>query len=118
MKIAVASEKGMVTQHFGHCESFNIFRVENKKIHENESIPNPGHRPGFLPGFLHGIGVHVIIAGGMGGAAIDLFNEKGMEVITGAEGSATDVVNRYLDGSLKSTGTVCHEHQHLGECED
>ena len=25
MKIAVASENGMVTEHFGHCEGFMIF---------------------------------------------------------------------------------------------
>ena len=32
MKIAVASEGKMVTEHFGHCESFNIFEVENNRI--------------------------------------------------------------------------------------
>lgn len=25
IKIAVASDKGMVTQHFGHCEGFMIY---------------------------------------------------------------------------------------------
>lgn len=25
MKIAVASKNGMVTEHFGYCENFNIF---------------------------------------------------------------------------------------------
>ncbi|HCX79096.1 MAG TPA: dinitrogenase iron-molybdenum cofactor, partial [Firmicutes bacterium] len=24
--------------------------------------------------------------------------------------------NSYLKGSLKSTGSVCHEHEHHGEC--
>ena len=28
MKIAVASEKEMVTGHFGHCENFNIYESE------------------------------------------------------------------------------------------
>ena len=32
MKIAVASEKDIVTGHFGHCENFNIFQTENNKI--------------------------------------------------------------------------------------
>ena len=31
MKIAVASEKDMVTQHFGHC-NFNIFEVRKIKL--------------------------------------------------------------------------------------
>ena len=43
MKIAVASEKGMVTGHFGHCENFMVFNAENDKIVGTESVPNPGH---------------------------------------------------------------------------
>jgi len=116
MRIAVASENGMVTGHFGHCENFNIFDTENDQIVKSESIPNPGHRPGFLPNFLSDIGVNVIISGGMGGGAIDIFNEKGIEVIIGASGNAKAAAELYLQGKLKSTGSVCHEHQHQDEC--
>jgi predicted Fe-Mo cluster-binding NifX family protein len=118
MKIAVASENKMVTEHFGHCESFDIFEAENSQIVKSESIPNPGHKPGFLPNFLNDMGVNVIISGGMGGGAVEIFNEKGIEVITGAKGSSVSAVNNYLQGALKSTGSVCHEHQHHGECEN
>jgi predicted Fe-Mo cluster-binding NifX family protein len=116
MKIAVASEGMMITEHFGHCENFIIFHVENEQIIKNESIANPGHKPGFLPNFLNDLGVKVIISGGMGGGAVNIFNEKGIEVITGASGSAEAVVQRYLQGKLKSTGSICHEHQHKDEC--
>ena len=116
IKIAVASENGMVTEHFGHCEGFSIFEAEDNKIVKSESIPNPGHRPGFLPNFLNDLGVNVIISGGMGGGAIEIFNEKGIEVITGAQGSAEAAANSYLQGALKSTGSVCHEHQHSDGC--
>ena len=116
MKIAVASEKDIVTGHFGHCENFNIFQTENNKITKMESIENPGHKPGFLPNFLNDLGVNVIISGGMGGGAVDIFNEKDIEVITGASGDARETVEAYLKGDLKSTGSVCHEHQHRGNC--
>lgn len=116
MKIAVASEGKMVTGHFGHCENFNIFDVENNKIIKTESIPNPGHKPGFLPNFLNDMGVKVIISGGMGGGAVEIFNEKDIEVITGASGSAEDQANHYLQGNLKSTGSICKEHHHHDEC--
>ncbi|MDR3585944.1 MAG: NifB/NifX family molybdenum-iron cluster-binding protein [Desulfosporosinus sp.] len=116
MKIAVASVNGMVTEHFGYCESFNIYDAENNQIAKKESIPNPGHKPGFLPNFLNDMGVNVIIAGGMGGGAVTIFNEKGIEVITGAKGSAEAAANSYLQGVLKSTGSICHEHQHHDEC--
>lgn len=116
MKIAVASEGVMVTGHFGHCENFNIYEVENNKIIKSESIPNPGHKPGFLPNFLGELYVNVIISGGMGGGAVEIFNERGIEVITGAVGLANAAVESYLNGKLKSTGSICHEHQHHDEC--
>lgn len=116
MKIAVASEGKMITEHFGHCENFNIFETEGNKIIKSETIPNPGHRPGFLPNFLNDLGVNVIISGGMGGGAIDIFNEKDIEVIVGAKGDAQEAVSSYLEGSLKSAGSVCNQHQHHNEC--
>ena len=116
IKIAVASENEMITEHFGHCANFNIFEVKDNQIIKSESIPNPGHKPGFLPNFLNDMGVNVIISGGMGGGAIDIFNEKVIEVILGASGNAKAAVEAYLQGSLKSTGSVCHEHQHHDEC--
>ena len=118
MKIAVASEKEMVTEHFGHCINFNIYESEGDKIVKSESIDNPGHKPGFLPNFLNDMGVNVIIAGGMGGGAVEIFNDKGIEVITGAQGNAKYAAEQYLQGKLQSTGSVCHEHQHHDECEE
>ncbi|MGE5580600.1 MAG: NifB/NifX family molybdenum-iron cluster-binding protein [Bacillota bacterium] len=110
MKVAVASDRSMVTEHFGHCESFNIYEVEDGEIVRSESVPNPGHKPGFLPNFLNDMGVKVIISGGMGGGAVDIFNEKGIEVIVGARGGAEAAAKDYLKGNLRSTGTICHEH--------
>ncbi len=116
MKIAVASENKIVTEHFGHCINFNIFETENSEIVKVESIPNPGHKPGFLPNFLNDMGVNVVISGGMGAGAIEIFNEKGIEVIVGARGQAEEAAIAYLQGNLKSTGSVCHDHKHSDEC--
>jgi predicted Fe-Mo cluster-binding NifX family protein len=52
----------------------------------------------------------------MGGGAVDLFNEKNIEVIIGARGTAQEAAQGYLDGSLLSTGSVCSEHQHHDDC--
>lgn len=116
MKIAVASEGNTITQHFGHCQYFNIFETENGKITNMEAVPNPGHKPGFLPNFLGDRGVNVIVSGGMGGGAVDIFNERNIEVILGAQGDAKAAVEAYLRGELKSTGSVCHDHVHEDEC--
>lgn len=118
IKIAVASDNGLVTEHFGHCADFVLFDGKNSKIVKSETIPNPGHRPGFLPNFLNDLGVNVIISGGMGGGAIDIFNQHNIEVIVGAGGTAEAAAKAYLQGELESTGSVCHEHAHHDECSD
>lgn len=61
-------------------------------------------------------GVEVVIAGGMGGGAVQIFNEKKIEVITGASGNVDVVLDEYLSGKLKSAGSICHEHQHSDSC--
>ena len=110
IKIAVASNKEIVTEHFGHCINFNIFDTKNKQIINSVSIDNPGHRPGYLPNFLNDMGVNVIISGGMGGGAVDIFNEKGIEVVVGASGEARAAAEAYLAGILKSSGSICQGH--------
>ncbi|CAH2212274.1 NifB/NifX family molybdenum-iron cluster-binding protein [Tepidibacter aestuarii] len=116
MKIAVASDNKMVSGHFGHCEGFSIYESEDNKILKSEFVENPGHRPGFLPVFLKELKVDVIIAGGMGATAQDLFRENNIEVIVGASGLADESIQNYIDGNLKSTNSVCTEHEHEGSC--
>lgn len=118
MKIAVASEGNTVTGHFGHCQQFWIYTVENDTIISEEAVANPGHRPGFLPNFLNDRGVNVIVSGGMGGGAIDIFNSHNIEVIVGAVGESKKVAETYIKGELKSTGSVCHQHEHADSCSD
>lgn len=116
MKIAVAAMGTSVAGHFGHCENFILFDTAEGKIISEQSIPNPGHRPGFLPNFLADNGAEVIISGGMGGGAVDIFNQRGVEVVVGVEGEARTAVEAYLAGELHSTSSICHRHEHAGEC--
>lgn len=116
MKIAIACEGKNITEHFGHCSNFLIFDVKDQEIKNEISIPNPGHKPGFLPNFLADKGVNVIISGGMGGGAVSIFNERNVEVILGASGDAKNAVLDYINGKLKSTGSICHQHHRHDEC--
>lgn len=116
MKIAVASVGKTVAQHFGHCEGFHLFDVTDGKISIGSFHPNPGHKPGFLPNYLHDLGVTVIISGGMGGGAIAIFNENGIQVVTGAVGDSETAAKDFVEGTLTSTGSVCKEHQQEGSC--
>ena len=111
MKIAVLSNGLNVCQHFGHCDNFNLFETENGSIISASSVANPGHRPGYLPHFLADLGVTLVIAGGLGGGAAQIFEERNVEIVAGATGNARESVERYLRGELKSTGEICHEHE-------
>jgi len=115
-KVAIAAQGKQVSEHFGHCEGFAIYSIDAGKIVKQEFLANPGHKPGLLPNLLNDQGVKVIIAGGIGGGAIDIFNEKGIEVFSGASGTLEQAIEQYLQGKLDSTGSVCHEHQHEGDC--
>ena len=109
MKIAVAALNGQVAEHFGHCEVFRILDDENGLA---KSIPNPGHKPGFLPNYLGDLGVQVIIAGGMGGGAVEIFCQRNIKVVTGAKGDALKAAQAYSRGELTSSGDVCQDHHH------
>ena len=107
MKIAVASEKDQDSAHFGHCEGFTIYEVKEEKIANKSFTPNPGHRPGYLPMCLKDLDVDVIIAGGMGASAQQLFSQNKIEVVVGAEGFCDDLVQKYIKGQLQSTDSFC-----------
>ncbi len=110
MKIAIASEGTTVSGHFGFCEGFTMYDVENVEITNKSFVKNPGHKPGFLPVFLKEHQVDVIVAGGMGETAQNLFNDNGIEVVVGASGETDEMAKLYIAGGLKSTGSVCKEH--------
>ena len=62
------------------------------------------------------MGVKTIITGGMGSMAINLFAQNGIHVVTGAKGSIDENIEAYIKEELKSTESVCNEHQHSGDC--
>ncbi|QZY55731.1 NifB/NifX family molybdenum-iron cluster-binding protein [Crassaminicella profunda] len=107
MKIAIAKDGNIVSQHFGHCEGFEVFEVNNGAIEGRSFLPNPGHRPGFLPKFIAENGIKVIIAGGMGATAQELFKENGVDVVVGAQGNLDNVINDYVGGKLETVGNGC-----------
>jgi len=108
MKIAIPLTNNELSSHFGHCESFAIFTVEDGKIKTQETIDPPVHEPGSHPRFLHEQGCSVVIAGGMGTKAQDLMCANQIKVVVGAPNlPLTELVNGYLDGTLQSGTNRC-----------
>lgn len=114
MKIAVTYEAGQVFQHFGHCESFKIYDVDEKQVVSSEVISPDGSGHGALAGFLAANDVEVLICGGIGGGARTALAAAGIELYPGVTGNADAVVDAYLAGVLEyDPDTVCsHHHEH------
>ncbi len=105
MKFAIPLAEGKLTAHFGHCQEFALVEVEDNQIKSKETLVPPPHEPGVLPKWLHEQGADVIIAGGMGTRAMDLFAQNGIKVMTGAPSlTPEELVKQYLDNSLQTGG--------------
>jgi predicted Fe-Mo cluster-binding NifX family protein len=107
MKIAISTDNGSVSAHFGRCPSYTLVDIQDGKVASQEEIPNPGHSPGFLPGYLAERGVTTIIAGGMGPRAQGLFADNKIETIIGVEGRVPEVIDSYLKGTLTGGQDLC-----------
>ncbi len=108
MKIAMPVTGGRLSQHFGHCEQFLIFEVEDRALSSREDLSSPPHEPGLLPRWLKEQGVTMVIAGGMGNRALQLFQQAGIEVIYGAPSVEPEAaVDSYLKGDLQTGDNAC-----------
>jgi predicted Fe-Mo cluster-binding NifX family protein len=105
---AIPTEQGKLCAHFGHCEKFAIVETEGEKIIKEELISPPVHEPGVYPAFLAEQGVSVIISGGMGQKAQQLFAQNNIEVCIGVNsGSPKNLVEQYLNNNLQTGQNLC-----------
>ena len=110
MRIAIPLVQNRLSPHFGHCESFALVDVdpEAKAVSGVEQVQSPPHQPGLLPGWLAERGADLIIAGGMGRRAQDLFSAQGIQVLVGAPSeSAETLASAYIEGTLQPGENVC-----------
>ena len=107
MKIAISTDAGFVSAHFGRCPSFTIAEIEEGKVLKIEEINNPGHQPAFLPNFLAERGVSCIICGGMGNRAQMLFAEKEITPIIGVTGKIEEAIEKFVQGKLEAGESSC-----------
>ncbi len=110
MKIVIPVADGKLCMHFGHCQTFALVEVnkETKDIINVENLTPPPHEPGVLPKWLHEQGANIIIAGGMGMRAQQIFNEFNVDVIVGAQAADPEtVVRQWLTGTLTTGANVC-----------
>jgi predicted Fe-Mo cluster-binding NifX family protein len=118
-KIAVPTRDTVVDDHFGHCEKYSIFTIgEDGKIEATETLPSPsgcGCKSNIAAVFQQS-GVTVMLAGNMGGGALNVLNGHGISVYRGCSGDVRKVVEAYLAGAISDSGAGCHHHADGHQC--
>jgi predicted Fe-Mo cluster-binding NifX family protein len=110
MRIAIPVSAGRLSPHFGHCEEFALIDVdaESGNVTGQDTVKAPPHEPGLLPRWLHERGANVIVAGGMGMRAQQLFAENNIQVIVGVGADEPAlIVDALLKGQLVSGENLC-----------
>ena len=118
MKIAVPTRGDSVDSHFGHCEVYTIFNVdENNQITGSAKLPSPqgcGCKSD-IASVLEGIGVSVMLAGNMGNGALNVLTNHGIDVYRGCSGDVRQLTEVFLQGAISDSGEGCHHHEVHGD---
>ncbi len=113
MRIALPSNGTDVDGHFGHCQAFTIFTVDDdKKIVAEETLTPPpgcGCKSSIIPQ-LSEKGVTVLLAGNMGGGAVNLMSQHGIQTVRGCSGNVRSVTEAWLAEEIQDAGTTCSAH--------
>ena len=118
MKICVpVTRENTIDDHFGHCEFYNVFTVSEKgeitEVQTIESEQGCGCKSN-IASVLAEKGVTIMLAGGIGGGAINVLNNSGIDVIRGCTGDPTEIVKQFAAGNINDSGETCAQH----ECHD
>jgi len=115
MKIAVATRENKVDEHFGHCESYTIYEVNDFGVIINTEILSSTVGCGCqsnIASILHEKEVQVLLAGNMGSGAFSHLDNFGIRVYRGCSGNVRQLVEDYIQGSIIDSGIVCKHHEH------
>jgi len=113
MKIALPVHEGSVNEHFGQSENFTVYTISPDKSIESVT-PVVSNGCGCHSGIaqtLAELGVSVMLAGNIGGGAINHLHEFGIEVIRGCNGPADQVVAEFLKGTILDNEQTCTAHE-------
>lgn len=117
-KIAVPTRNHMVDDHFGHCEAYTVFTINDQnKIEQSEMLPSPqgcGCKSNIAT-ILKEKGVSVMLAGNMGGGALNVLQNQGIEVYRGCVGDVRQLTEAFLAGKISDSGEGCKSHEHHEE---
>jgi predicted Fe-Mo cluster-binding NifX family protein len=114
LKIALPSNQNQVGEHFGRCEYFTVFTIDDKnKILSQETITPPAGCgcKSDIASILAQMGVKYMLAGNMGQGAVNVLGNCGIQVLRGCSGNVKEVAENWLSGKLHDSGLACAQHE-------
>lgn len=112
MKIAIPTRDGRVDDHFGHCDHYTIYTIENNTVVDTQTLPSPqgcGCKSNIAT-TLKEMGVEVMLAGSMGDGALNKLAANGIRAIRGCSGDVEVLIKTYLTGFVFDSGVGCDHH--------
>ncbi len=120
MKIAIPTRNEMVDDHFGHCDHYTVFTIDdNRQIVSSERLDSPqgcGCKSNITT-TMQEMGIKVMLAGNMGMGAYNKLAQHGISTVRGCHGSIHEVLKAYLAGELIDSAESCAHHE-CGEHEE
>ena len=96
MRIAVATDRDFVADHFGCAPACTIFEVEDGVVRELLVLPNPGFPHAFWGELFVRNSVTAVVAGTMGQLNQSILKGWNIQVILGVSGSIDDLLERVV----------------------
>ncbi len=113
MKIAIPTRENMVDDHFGHCQFYTVYEVdENRNIVSTEHVPSPegcGCKSN-IASVLSQMGVKLMLAGNMGDGAKNVLEKNNIKVLRGCSGPIDKLMENYKRGIMVDSGVSCDHH--------
>ncbi|MCW4051137.1 MAG: NifB/NifX family molybdenum-iron cluster-binding protein [Candidatus Bathyarchaeota archaeon] len=115
--IPVADEKGeRVSAHFGRAPYYGWYQVDGGKIVDRGVAPNDSSHfggQGLPPERMMALGAEVVISGGMGMKAIQMFQNSTVAVLQAVNESTEQSIKDFIDGKLRELTEGClHAEKH------
>jgi predicted Fe-Mo cluster-binding NifX family protein len=106
-----------VGEHFGRVPYYTMVDTETDEV---KAVPNTSAHQGgsgYPAEILGNMGIDVMLCGGLGRRAIQMFEERGVMVYVGASGTVRNALDAYRKNTLEAATdeNACAQHAFRGE---
>lgn len=115
MTLAIAADAEKIATHFGRCEHYVLYEIEDDTVKTIKTIESPPHEKGLMPKLLKDNGVVVLLCGGIGRRAKDLLCEYEITCYPNLKGTLDEAVEAFINNTLPKHDDVCEEHAFHGK---